>query len=341
MKKILALCLTAVLCLTFFASCTTKEHEHISEWKYNELTHWQSVTCTTNECDFNMPAPERHVDENKDGVCDVCEYLLPNNFSEIAQIVLDYEQGVRDEIDTLHAENPEYNYYYNPVDKVYCYFVLDGEVTADAIVQKYDMKNLFVGAKVSALNAIKMIGITFERNEFTEDAHLKIKQISEAEAHIENLFVEMERVWYRSYMPKIEYYTDEESILIYEDAHYVVKVGRGKDIILKTKADYDAYLDELLEDADDYEKERITNARGKYDESFFEENALIFTRMIVRGSGSIKLTVNNLYISGNKIYVVIRTDVPTQGDDAMQYAFFGFAVEKSAVANVNEVITLE
>ena len=76
MKKLLALCLTAVLCLTFFASCTPLKHEHISEWKYNEHTHWQSVICTTSQCDFNMPAPENHVDDDKNGVCDVCGYDL-------------------------------------------------------------------------------------------------------------------------------------------------------------------------------------------------------------------------------------------------------------------------
>ena len=63
--------------------------------------------------------------------------------------------------------------------------------------------------------------------------------------------------------------------------------------------------------------------------------------MITRGSGSIKLTVNNLYVTDNKVYVVIRTDEPEWGDCAMQHAFFGFVVEKSDVANVDEVITLE
>ena len=63
--------------------------------------------------------------------------------------------------------------------------------------------------------------------------------------------------------------------------------------------------------------------------------------MVTRGSGSIKLTVNNLYISENKVYVVIRTDVPSMGTCDMQYAFFGFVVDKDDVAGVNEVVTLE
>ena len=287
-----------------------------------------------------------HEDNYNDFQCDYCNYLL--NSKGIAQIVLDYEQSLRDEIDKLHAEHPEYNYYYNPVDKVYCYFVLDSEASADAIVEKYDMKNLFANADVSALNAIKMIGISFNRNDFTEEMHRKIKQISEDEEPIENLYVEMERAWSQSYMPKIEYYTDCETVFKYEPAPYAVSTENSKDIIIKSKEEYDAYLDELSKSWEvldylmaQYQIDIINNARDKYDESFFEENALIFTRMVTRGSGSIKLTVNNLYISENKVYVVIRTDIPSEGTDDMQYAFFAFVVDKDDVVNVNEVVTLE
>ena len=82
-------------------------------------------------------------------------------------------------------------------------------------------------------------------------------------------------------------------------------------------------------------------SRKIYIANFFEETALIITRIITHGSGSIELTVNNLYISGNKVYVVIRTDVPSIGTDDMQYAFLGFEVKKNDVAGVNEVITLD
>ena len=108
------------------------------------------------------------------------------------------------------------------------------------------------------------------------------------------------------------------------------------------KDEYDAYFDKLLEIVEyDYEKDRITAAKDLYDDSFFEQNALIITKMITRSSGSIKLTVNNLYVSDNIIYVVIRTDVPTMGTCDMKEAFFGFAVAKSDVVNVDKVVTLE
>ena len=253
-----------------------------------------------------------HEDNDNDFQCDYCKYLLST--SDVAKILLDYEQSLRDELDKLHAEHPEYNYYYNPVDKVYCYFVLDSEASADAIVEKYDMKNLFASANISALNSLKMVGVTFDRDEFTEEMHQKIKQISENEELIESLSIDMYSDWHQSYMPKIEYYTDNESVLEYESAPYVLAFENARDIIIKSKAEYDAYLDELLETVEsDYQKEIINSAKDIYDESFFEENALILTRMVVRGSGSIQLTVNNLYVSENKVYVVIRTDEPNLG----------------------------
>ena len=348
MKKLISLSLVLMLLITFLASCDFNlMHEHIQDekWSFDSEMHWKKVTCTWNVCKTNYVS-EEHYDNDGDYVCDECGYLF--NLSGVAQIVLDYEQELRDELDKLHAKHPEYNYYYNPVDKVYCYFVLDSEASADAIVAKYDMENLFANADVHAYNAIEMITVIFDRDDFTEEMHRKIKQISEDEALVENLYVEMERVYYQSYMPKIEYYTDCETVLKYEPAPYAVSTENSRDIIIKTKAEYDAYLDELLESwvAEDYlmaqyQIEIINNARDKYDEAFFEENALIMTRMITRGSGSIKLTANNLYVSENKVYVVIRTDIPSEGTDDMQYAFFSFVVDKDDVVNVNEVVTLE
>lgn len=307
------------------------------EYVASEEGHCEHKIGTT--CDGTC-TKSPHEDKDNDSQCDYCKYLLDSSL--LAQIVLDYEQSLRDEIDRLHAEHPEFNYYYHPVDDVYCYFVLDSEASADAIIKKYDMKNLFANADVSALNAIKMIGVTFDRDEFTEEMHQRIKEISENEELIESISYDMYSDWDQSYMPKIEYYTDDASVLEYERAPYILGFENARDIIIKSKAEYDAYLDELLETAEsDYQKERINSAKDIYDESFFEENALLLTRMVVRGSGSIQLTVNNLYISDNKIYVVIRTDEPTWGTCDMQFAFFAFAVDKDDVVNVNEVVTLE
>lgn len=350
MKKLLALSLAILIIAICLASCEfSLLHDHIVDenWSYNEEMHWKNATCTWNKCKMDIVTYE-HVDEDLNNTCDVCGYDGLTSLNQIAQVVLDYEQKLRDELDKLSAEHPEYNYYYHPVDEVHCTFVLSNNTSASDIAVKYDMNNLFASAEVNVYSALEMISVIFDRDAFTEEMHRKIVQISEDETLVENLFVEMERVWYQSYMPKIEYYTDYETVLEYEPAPYAVSVDNSKDIIIKTKEEYDAYLDELLESwvaldylMAEYNIKTINAARDKYDETFFEENALIITRRITRGSGSIKLTVNNLYISENKVYVVIRTDNPSWGTDDMQYAFFAFVVDKDDVVNVNEVITLE
>ena len=338
MKKLLALCLTVVLCLCCLASCkllhsTLNIGEHTYEYIQYETGHFKQYTC-------GCPSPEimgMHCDNDENGACDVCGYLF--NSSGIAQILLDYEQELRDEIARLHAEHPEYNYYYQPVTLVYCTLALNDEESTDNFVTKHDINNVFANADIRVYS--KSVSLTFERAEFTENIHQKLKQIGK-DVSVKKLYVEMGREWYRSYMPKIEYYTDNASVLEYERAPYVLAFENTRDIIIKSKAEYDAYLDELLETAEsDYQKERINSAKDIYDESFFEEKSLVFTRMTTRGSGSIKLTVNNLYVSENKVYVVIRTDKPIIGTDDMQYAFFAFAVDKDDVVNVNEVVTLE
>lgn len=340
MKKLLILCPALILCLCFLASCGFSfKHEHLKgEWEYDEMHHWQKVTCTWNKCDIDITS-ESHVYENS--VCKVCGYAPFANSTEIAQTVLDYEQSLMDEITKLQTEQPEYNFYYHEVDQVCCYFSLTGELSANDIIVKYDLKNLFANARVSDLNALKMLSIIFDREEFTESVHQKLKQISVDEVAIKDLMVSMERIWNVSYMPKIEYYTDGAIQLNYTTSQ-AISVGNGKDVILKSKDEYNAYLDELFEMAKyDYQKEKITAARDSYSEAFFEENALIITKILVRGSGSIKLTVDNLYVSNNTVYVVVRTDEPVLGTADILQEHFCFTVAKSDVANVDSVVTLD
>lgn len=344
MIKIVSFILATIMCLFCFASCNPSEHndegkhhtEHTYKYIAYEASHFKQYTC-------GCPSPEiaeGHFDNDGNNECDACNYRLIIS-NDVAKIVIDYEKSLRDEIENLENKHPENNYYYHPVDEVHCTYILDSEASADALVQKYDMNNVFATAKVSALNAIKMISVIFDRNDFTEDMHQKIKHISEEESLIESLFVDMERDLVESYMPKIEYYTDYEAVLNYEIAKNIIKT-EDKGFIIKSKEEYDDYLDGLLENAIYPDlKETISGQRNVYDEAFFEENALIVTDTITRSSLSIKLTVNNLYISDNKVYVVVRTDAPGMGDTAMQFTHFTFIVSKSEIINVTEVITLE
>ena len=74
MKKVLVYALSVCLAVCGFTSCASLPHDHIvGEWKYTQENHWRPITCEWNVCDFNI-APEAHVDEDENGVCDVCGY---------------------------------------------------------------------------------------------------------------------------------------------------------------------------------------------------------------------------------------------------------------------------
>lgn len=55
------------------------EHKHISgEWQYDAFYHWvSSIYCTWDCCDIN-PAIYEHIDDDKDRVCDTCNYSFIN-----------------------------------------------------------------------------------------------------------------------------------------------------------------------------------------------------------------------------------------------------------------------
>lgn len=334
MNKLLSILLCVVFLALSLASCTQNCEHTYDDYKQDASGHWREYTCT-HEAPDNK---ESHIDADGNFVCDVCKYAM----AEVAQIVVDYEKSLLEKIEKLQEDHPENNYYYHPVDQIHCVYILNSNASADELVAKYDMENLFDEAKVSALNAVKMISIIFKRDDFSENMDKKLKQISEDEPLIENLFVDMERCWVESYMPKIEQYADNYTALSYEVAPSIIKPQDKNGLIIKTKEEYDSYIDELLENILYNELKETILAQGSvYDEAFFEENDLIITDTITRSSGSIKLTVNNLYLSGNKVYVVVRTDIPGVCTDDMQFAYFAFKVSKKDIANVSEVITLE
>ena len=77
------------MCVTLLASCGSEEHEHtMSDWKHNETEHWKSPVCGRNNCSVQAEVHElgEHVDENYDGVCDVCgreeEYVFVLNYDK-------------------------------------------------------------------------------------------------------------------------------------------------------------------------------------------------------------------------------------------------------------------
>ena len=314
-------------------------HEHVTYFYYDKNVHSLYYLCQCEQTTISA-----HVDENKDDICDVCEYHTNITDDDVAQYVLNREELLKEEIETLQQEKPNYEYYYTPVTKVSCFFILHGGKSATEIVNQHQMRTLFEDAIISELNAIKMIGLIFERNDFTQEVHQKLVQIARDEAFIKTLSIPTERNFAQSYMPKIQSYAQNATPIEYqiENSNSRCFALDGNSYIIKTVQEYANYIDYLLQFArDEFETAAVEKQRTLYGEEFFEQNALIITRVIIRPSGSILLTVNNLYVSDNKAYVVIRTDEPVWGDASVLCANFTISVKKSLVQKVSEVITLE
>lgn len=75
MKKLISLAVIISLASICFSACHLFKHEHIpGKWEYDEAKHWRSIDCTWDKCDI-YPSIESHVDQNNDGICDVCNYI--------------------------------------------------------------------------------------------------------------------------------------------------------------------------------------------------------------------------------------------------------------------------
>ena len=273
--------------------------------------------------------------------CISCGKRNEVEYNGVAKIVLKYEQEEQKRINELLITNPEYVFYFNSVKKVRYTYIFKDSDSVNRIIEKYDLSNLCSEAKISNFDYIKMLMITFERNQFTESIYTLLQEIIDKESSIEEFQISMERRFINSYVPNINYYIDEKAELAYEEEKNLFNYG-NKSFIIKTKEEYEAYVNYLLKQTDfGYYHDIINSKRELYDELFFEENALIISKEVVRSSGSIKLSVDNVYKSDNKIYIVIRTDEPGMGTCDIQSATFSFIVKQSDVINVNEVITLD
>ena len=262
------------------------------------------------------------------------------NPTGLAQILVDYEIELKEQTDALREKYPHRTYYYSPITRVFCSYSVQGNSTAEAVAQRNDMENVFPNATMSVYNITKRITLVFDRDDFTEEVYQKLEKIRDNESAITSLSINMARDIAEHFVPKIDYYTDHAVPL-----EYVATIGshwhyEGDDMIFKTKAEYDAYLDDLSKYANyDYEVNKIADWRELYNEAFFEESALILTR-IFSGSSSIGVRVNNLYVSDNTVYVVIETEIPTINTEDIVLRYFTIQVPKSEVANVDEVITV-
>ena len=91
MKKLFAILICAIMCITLLASCDKEKREeecvHTKVWQHDENGHWQSTHCNLNKKHIYGPSvKEDHADANYDGICDVCgreeEYVFVLNYDK-------------------------------------------------------------------------------------------------------------------------------------------------------------------------------------------------------------------------------------------------------------------
>ena len=78
-----------------------------------------------------------------------------------------------------------------------------------------------------------------------------------------------------------------------------------------------------------------------YNDEFFSKNALIVSREISRYSISVRITVEGVYASQNKLYTLIRTDDPLGGFGAILSKNYTLVVSQESVQDIDEVLVLD
>ena len=264
---------------------------------------------------------------------------------DVAEFILDWEKSIENYLDQKRQEHPDKLFFNEPDDEpfVVCYYTLKEKNIADSLIAKHNMKILFPHAVINPLSSIKKIMLKFAMEDFTQGLYDKMEEIKNADPLIETLSVGVEGGVRIAYLPNIDYYCKDAKAIEHIVLSPILVAEDSADLIIRSREEYDKYIDLMKKtNSSDYYAEMLENQRALYDEFFFAENALIITRIITRGSGSIQLSVNNVYTSEDKAYVVVKTLEPGgMGTADMKYQSFSISVKQSDIANVKEVITLD
>ncbi|MBO7303951.1 MAG: hypothetical protein J6V09_01855 [Clostridia bacterium] len=70
MKKLFALLICIITCITLLASCDKPHTHRYIEWEYDEYKHWRGYACG---CDLEGEL-DIHINDDGDEFCDVCGY---------------------------------------------------------------------------------------------------------------------------------------------------------------------------------------------------------------------------------------------------------------------------
>jgi hypothetical protein len=308
------------------------------------LTVLSCISCSSS-------SPEHTEDSTRYETPDSTQFI-PNTAKQTdsepidaAQFITDWKKSLETYLDKKNKENPG-RLYFNESDGeafVVCYYILTEKNVADSVIAQHNMRDLFPRATINPLNSIKMIMIRFSMDDFTQEACDRLEEIKNTEPLIEKLSTGVEGGFKLAYIPNIEYHCKDAVAIEYTVLSPILVSQDNEDIIIKSKEEYDAYIDlTKTKYKTDYHLELLETQRALYDEAFFSENALIITRIIMRGSGSINLSINNVYTSKDKVYVAVKTVEPGGfGTADLKTQSFSISVKKSDIANVNKLITLD
>lgn len=166
-------------------------------------------------------------------------------------------------------------------------------------------------------------------------------QIKNKESQIEKLSISGERAFYRTYIPRLELYTNYPTEVDFEDAPVDIwYVYKQSSYLIKSKQDLDNYIT-LLKQNRNPREEYLQLLTNTYNDEFFSKNALIVSREISRHSISVRITVEGVYESQNKLYTLIRTDEPSAGLGAILSKNYTLVVSQESVQDIDEVIVLD
>jgi hypothetical protein len=276
--------------------------------------------------------------------------------SQVAPVVTKFEEKRAKEIASFKEKKP--GYIFDTDARAGCVEVIfmiypGSSMTPEKFAKKYALKTLFPKAEVK-VSEYSIVTLNFKRNDYTKAAHFILTTIAEKATSVYPIHPHVYADSRIKYKPDISLYAENPTKL-----EYTVKVAQnfgGSDMptandsnitdidrILTTKAEYDAYID-LFAAEYDYEgyPPFLQDTKDKYDEEFFETSALLVTKQITRSDLGYGLSVDNVYLSDNKIYVVIRTsNSEGAAPQAIQEKTFYLEVSKDAINGATELITLD
>ncbi len=276
--------------------------------------------------------------------------------SQPAPVVTKFEKERAKEIASFKEKKPGYIIDAdNRAGHVEIIFMIrpGSSMTPDKFAKKYNLKTLFPKAEIK-VSEYSTITLNFKRNDYTRATHLILTKLSEEAASVYTIHPHVYAGSSIKYKPDISQHaknpTELEYTVLDENAlrKYILYDDEfiNVDRILLTKEDYDTYIDMLIASRKSEEPpevlETLNNSmKDKYNEEFFETNALLVTKQITGGA-----SVDNVYLSeDNKIYVVIRSSEMGNGGymtiPELSENTFHIAVSKDAIKDATELITLD